>query len=127
MIVERIIKFARRKGYDDYYAADLLDSYDANIALFGGVLQFCIWVLGRSLNIWPNIENLIIKGQFITLMILIRSIVPYFIIKYNKKVGNIEHERIAYMIASVISSLFLMIIRYAPFVSIVTLGSVVKY
>lgn len=121
MIVERIIKFARRKGYDDYYAADLLDSYDANIALFGGVLQFCIWVLGRSLNIWPNIENLIITGQFITLMILIGSIVPYFIIKYNKKVGNIEHERIAYMIASVISSLFLMIIRYAPFVSIVTL------
>lgn len=123
MIIKRIIKFVRRKGYDDYYAADLCDSYDANIALYGGMIQFGVWllVIAGIDYMLPNIARLISNKHWIIIVILMGTILPYFIIKANKKDRKIEHERLTYMIGSGISTLFLMIVRYIPFVSIVTL------
>lgn len=126
MILERFIKFVQRKGYNEFYAADLADSYDYYIWLFGGAIQFILFFLiSRAFeSVWPDTFDVRFLNKFIEccqttlFVILIGTIIPYFNIRMNQKKGYIEHQRIHYMIGSAVSSSFLFALRYMPLIAI---------
>lgn len=126
MILERFIKFVQRKGYNEFYAADLADSYDYYIWFFGGAIQFILYIIiGAVLeSVWPDTFDISFLKMFIKcwqttlFVILIGTIIPYFNIRMNQKKGDIEHQRIHYMIGSAVSSSFLFVLRYMPLIAI---------
>ena len=67
MILERFIKFVQRKGYNEFYAADLADSYDYYIWFFGGAIQFILYIIiGAVLeSVWPDTFDISFLKMFI--------------------------------------------------------------
>lgn len=140
MIVKKIVKWFRNRGYDDFYLADLADKYEGVLFFLVFVLQFLVivgllsvldYLLPKSI-----VEMFFSKGENISgilrvvgIVILVSIFSPPIllaVIKDKKRKGETD-LRIMYIISSNISKLGLKLIRNAPVISAVILVAYLIY
>lgn len=124
MIVEKIVNWFRNKGYDDFWLADLADTYE--VGLFGIMLFLQIVVFCIIVGIGAGIIGLLFgfgegdKSGNVIIFFIGLFMLPYLChmsIKVSKEKGKTD-LRLWYMVSSRVSKISTKTMKYVPIISV---------